>query len=111
MKSLFGKNQSTHALAEVLEDGRAIMNREMQKPKYREYAGKEPMLEISVRVQPENEPPFEAKMKAGLTKSYLLIAGVRVQVTYDPNKKETVTMDDTNPAILARNPQLIKKSE
>ena len=111
MNLLFGKKQNVKAFAEVLEDGRAVMNREMQKPKYREYKGAEPMLEIAVRVQPENEPPFEAKMRAGMSKSYLLIAGVRVQVTFDPNQKETVTLDDTNPAILARNPQLIKKTE
>ena len=33
MSFLFGKKQSVQALAEVLEDGREIMNTEMKKPK------------------------------------------------------------------------------
>jgi hypothetical protein len=107
--NLFGKKKTVQALAEVLEDGRAIMNAEMKKPKYNEYAGAEPMLEIGVRVQPQNEPAFEAKMKTGLTHSYLLKPGVRVQVKYEPDKKQQVTFDDEAQAILARNPQLIKK--
>ena len=107
--NLFGKKKTVQALAEVLEDGRAIMNQEMKKPKYREFAGAEPMLEIGVRVQPENEPAFEAKMKTGLTHSYLLKPGVRVQVKYEPGKTQQVTFDDETQAILARNPQLVKK--
>ena len=62
----------------------------------------------AARIQPENEPPFEAKMKVSLLKAYLLKPGVRVQVKYDPMKKEQVTMDDEAPAILERNPQLKK---
>jgi hypothetical protein len=107
--NLFGKKKTVQALAEVLEDGRAIMNQEMKQPKYNEYSGDEPMLEICVRVQPENEPPFEAKMKIGLTHSYLLKPGVRVQVKYEPGKKQQVTFDDETQAITARNPQLVKK--
>ena len=109
MNFLFGKKQSTQAFAEVLEDGRAISAQEMKKAKYNDYSGAEPMLEIGVRVQPENEPAFEAKMKAGLSKSFLLMPGVRVQVKYDPTHKQQVTLDDDNQAILARNPQMIKK--
>jgi hypothetical protein len=109
MNFLFGKKQTLHALAEILEDGRMIADQEMKKPKYNDYKGSEPLLEIAVRVQPDNEPPFEAKMKAGLTKSYLLKPGVRVQVKYEPIKKQQVTLDDENQAILERNPQLIKK--
>ncbi len=108
MSFLFGKKQTLQALAEVLEDGREKANQEMKKAKYNEYAGAEPVLEISVRVLPENEPPFEAKMKAGLTKTYLLKPGVRLRVRYDPAKKQHVTLDDDNQAILDRNPQLIK---
>ena len=67
------------------------------------------MLEIGVRVQPENEPAFEAKMKTGLTHSYLLKPGVRVQVKYEPGKTQQVTFDDEAQAILASNPQLVKK--
>ena len=60
--NLFGKKKTVPALAEVLEDGRAMMNELLKQPKYNNYAGKEPRLEIRVRVQPENEPPFEATM-------------------------------------------------
>ncbi len=111
MSFLFGKKPSAQALAEVLEDGRAIFSQEMKKPNrggYHEYQGPVPMLEIAVRVQPENEPPYEAKMKVGLTTAPLLKIGVRVQVKYDPAKKQQVTLDDEIQAILERNPQLKK---
>ena len=110
MSFLFGKKPTAQALAEVLADGRAIMNQEMSKAEYNEYSGAEPMLEIAVRVLPENEPAFEAKMRAGLAHSYLLKPGVRVRVKYEPGKNQHVTLDDDNQAILERNPQLIKKS-
>jgi len=110
MQFLFGKKQAARAFAEVIEDGRAIMNEEMKKPKYNEYKGPEPVVEILVRAQPENEPPFEAKMRAGITQAYLLKPGVRVQVKYDLAKRQQVTLDDSNQAILDRNPQLLKKS-
>jgi len=108
MSFLFGKKQSVQALAEVLEDGREIMNTEMKKKKYNNYSGREVFIEVNARVQPENEPPFEAKMKVSLLKAYLLKPGVKVRVQYDPAKKEQVTMDDEAPAILERNPQLKK---
>jgi hypothetical protein len=107
--NLFGKKKTVQALAEVLEDGRAIMNAEMKKAKYNSYSDAEPMLEIGVRVQPENEPPFEAKMKTGLTHGYLLKPGVRVLVSYEPGKKQALSFADETQAILARNPQLVKK--
>jgi hypothetical protein len=108
MSFLFGKKQSVQALAEVLEDGREIMNAEMKKPKYNNYSGREVFIEVTARVQSENEPSFEAKMKVSLLKAYLLKPGVKVRVQYDPTKKEQVTMDDEVPAILERNPQLKK---
>ena len=108
MNFLFGKKQSAQSLAEVLEDGREIMNTEMKKSKYNNYAGREVFIDIAVRVQPENEPLFEAKMKTSLLKAYLLKPGVRVRVKYDPTNKEQVTMDDELAAILERNPQLKK---
>ena len=104
MKSLFG----SQALAEVLEDGREIMNAEMKKPKYNNYAGKEVLIDVAVRVQPENESPFESTMKVSLLKAYILKPGVRVVVRYDPAKKEQVIMDDEPAEILERNPQLKK---
>lgn len=111
MNFLFRKKQpSLQSFAEVLEDGRAISAQEMKKARYNEYNGAEPMLDIGVRVMPENEPPFEARMKAGLTKSFLLMPGVRVQVKYDPSHKEQVQLDDDNQTILDRNPQMRKTS-
>lgn len=80
----------------------------MKKPQYDNYAGREVFIDVSVRVQPENEPPFESKMKVSLLKAYLLKAGVRVQVKYDSAKKEQVIMDDEPAVILERNPQLKK---
>jgi len=108
MSFLFSKKQSVQSLAEVLEDGREIMNAEMKKPKYRNYAGPEVFIDVAVRVEPNNEPSFEAKMKVSLLRAYLLKPGVRVQVKYDPSKKEHVVMDDEAPAILERNPRLKK---
>ena len=107
--NLFGKKKTVQALAEVLDDGRASMNAEMRKAKYNSYSGAEPMLEIGVRVQPANEPAFEAKMKTGLTHSYLLKPGVQVLVSYEPGQPQHVTFADETQAILARNPQLVKK--
>ena len=40
---------------------------------------------------------------------YLLVPGVVVQVKYDPEKHHQVRIDDDIQAVLARNPQLIKK--
>lgn len=108
MSFLFGKKQSVQSIAEVLEDGREIMNTEMKKPKYNNYSGREVFIDVAVRVQPVNETPYEAKMKVSLLKAYLLKPGVHVLVKYDPAKKEQVSMDDEAPAILERNPQLKK---
>jgi hypothetical protein len=112
MSFLFGRKpaQSVQALAEVLENGRDMANEEMKKPKYNDYRGPEVSLDVAVRVQPQNEPPFDAKMKVFLLKMYLLKPGVRVLVKYDPSKKEKVEFDDDAQAILARNPQLTKQA-
>jgi hypothetical protein len=110
MGFLFGKKQTVHALAEMLEDGREKMNAEMKKPKFHNYSGPEVFLDVAVRVQPQNEPTYEANMKVGLLKMYLLKQGVVVRVKYDPNKPSQVELDDDAQAILARNPQL-KKSD
>ncbi len=50
MSFLFGKKQRVQALAEVLEDGREIMNAEMKKPKYNNYSGREVFIDVAVRV-------------------------------------------------------------
>lgn len=104
----FGKKQSVQALAEVLENGREIINAEMKKPKYNNYSGREVFIEVAVRVQPDHEAPYDARMKVSLLNAYLLKPGIRVRVKYDPAKKEQVTMDDEAAQILERNPQLKK---
>src|SRR5258706_15374918 len=108
MGFLFGKKQTVQALAEVLEDGREKMNAEMKKAKFNNYSGREVLLDLAIRVQAQNEPTFEAKMKVGLLKMHLLKAGVVVRVKYDPRKPEQVEYDDELQAILDRNPQLKK---
>jgi len=110
MGFLFGKKETVRAMAEVLGDGRALADKELGRVKYRnEWRGKEPLIEIGVRVQPEYEPAYEATMKAGISSSFLLMPGVQVQVTYDPSKKEHVELDDKLQAIVDRNPQLTHK--
>ena len=108
MSFLFGKKQSVQSLAEVLEDGREIMNTEMKKPKYNNYAGREVFIDVAVRVEPNNEASYEARMKVSLLKAYLLKPGVRVLVKYDPAKREQAVIDDEATQILERNPQLKK---
>ena len=102
----FGKKETMQALAEVLEDGREKMNTEMKKPKYKNYSGPDVFLRLAVRVQPENETPYEAQMKVGLLNMFLLKQGVVVRVKYDPRKMEVVEYDDDPQSILERNPQL-----
>jgi len=106
--NLFSKKQTVQALAEVLEDGREKMNAEMRKPKFNNYSGLEVFLDVAVRVQPQNEPSYEAKTKVGLLKMHLLKQGVTVRVKYDPRKPEQVEYDDDPQSILERNPQLKK---
>lgn len=110
MNFLFGKKQSLPALAEVLEDAREKMNVEMKKPKFNNYSGPEVFLEVAVRVQPENDLPYDAKMKVGLLKMHLLKQGVVVRVKYDPRKRDQVEYDDDPQALLERNPQLKNQS-
>jgi hypothetical protein len=108
MGFLFGKKQTVLALAEVLEDGREKMNAEMKKPKFNNYSGPEVLLELAVRVQPQNDTPYEAKMKVGLLKMHLLKTGGVVRVKYDPRQPDQVQFDDEPQAILDRNPHLKK---
>ena len=84
------------------------MNAEMKKPKFNNYSGPEVFLELAVRIQPENEPSYEAKMKVGLLKMYLLKQGIFVRVKYDPRKPGQVEFDDEPQSILERNPELKK---
>ncbi len=107
MKYLFGK-KTQPALATMLENGREIGEREFQKMSPRRVYHGEPTVEIAVRVEPPDEPSFEAKMRTGVSLTFLLLKGVRVQVRYNPNHKSQVTIDDNHQAILARNPQLVR---
>ena len=109
MNLLFRKKPRLQALADVLEDGLEITNREMKKMKYNQYQGAEPMVLIAVRVQSRDEPPLEVKMKTGISLTYLLKPGVQVQVKYSPGGKGPVILDDDLQSILERNPQLFKK--
>lgn len=109
MFSLFGKKEESQAKAEVLEDGLTIMNQEMQKAKYNNYKGAEPMLSVQVRVQPTDEAPFEAVMQVGMTNSFLLKPGVIVQVKYQKGKTDKVTFDDNTQNVLERNAGILKK--
>lgn len=84
------------------------MNTEMKKPKFNNYSGPEVFLHVAVHVQPQNEAPYEAKMKVGLLNMYLLKQGVVVRVKYDSNKPDQLEYDDDAQAILDRNPQLKK---
>jgi len=111
MNFLFGKKPSQTALAEVLADAEAIAKAEMSKPKYKNYTGAEVMIDVPVRVLPENEPSYETTMKASMLKAFLLKPGVRVIVQGDVKKQEHVSLTDELPAILARNPQLRKEQD
>jgi hypothetical protein len=65
-------------------------------------------LELAVRVQPQNEPSFDAKMKVGILNMHLPKQGINVQVKYDARKPASVEYDDNPQAILDRNPQLMQ---
>ncbi len=109
MNFLFGKKEEAQATAEVLEDGLAIMNQEMQKAKYNNYKGAEPMVSVRVRVQPTDESPFESVMQVGITNSFLLKPGVIVQVKYQKGKTKQVTFNDEVQNVLNRNAGILKK--
>jgi hypothetical protein len=49
-------------------------------------------------------------MEFGLTKSFLLMQGVKVQVKYQKGKTQNVELDDDQQAILERNAGLLKKN-
>ena len=110
MSFLFGKKQEVQAFAVTTENGREVASREMGKLKYARDPlsrhGSDITYDIAVRVEPANEPAFEAKMKTPNNRAYLLSPGVRVQVKYDPGNRQKVTFDDEPKDIRARNPQL-----
>ncbi len=56
------------------------------------YEGEDVWLELPVKVQPSDEPAFDAKMKCKLSQTFLLKAGSQVQVRYDPADKSKVIL-------------------
>lgn len=108
MTPLFGHRQEATALAVTLENGREVATAEMKAKahldKYKRY-GAESTYEVKVRVEPENEPPFEATMKVPGSRIYLMSAGVRIRVKYDGRDKKVEFSDDPRD-VRARNPQL-----
>lgn len=109
---LFCNKETAQALAEVREDGEASMDKEFGRMKYQGDTShrhfKVPTIEVAVRVQAPDGPPFEAKMEAGAQNGILLRPGVKVQVEYHADHHDRVKLLDDLPAILARNPQLQK---
>ncbi len=63
------------------------------------YQGADVWMDLAVRVEPGLEAPFEAKMKCQLSQIIggMIKAGLRVNVKYDPGKKDRVLLvDDVN---------------
>jgi hypothetical protein len=56
------------------------------------YQGEDVWLDLPVKVQPTDEPAFEAQMKCRLSQTMLLRAGSEVQVHYDPADKSKVIL-------------------
>lgn len=104
----FKKRPTLRSLAEVRENGREAGQREMTRPKYRDYQGAEPMVDVAVRVEPQGAAPYDAVMKAGFLKTYLLLPGVRVYVTHTEGATK-VTLDDTDADITERNAAILKR--
>ena len=113
MSKLFGKKDKVQAAAEVLEDGEVLTNQEFSRMKYQgdthDRHFKPPTIGVAVRVQPVDRPPFDAKMETGAETGILLKPGVSVQVEFDAADNDDVRLIDDLPAILARNPQLMKQ--
>lgn len=117
MSFLFGKKQSVMSMAEVLEEGAPKMlewsriqmqNASKSFRKHEEYM-QTPMFQIAVHVTPQGGSPFDAQMETSLTVVSEMRKGIQVQVKYDPNHKEQVTLVDDIYALQARNPQLVEK--
>jgi hypothetical protein len=56
------------------------------------YEGADLWLDLPVRVEPEGEQPFEAKMKCRLSQSLVVEAGMKVPVRYDPSRRTRVVL-------------------
>lgn len=63
------------------------------------YEGRDGWIDVAARVQPADEPPFEAAMKCRLSQALfgMLAAGMTVNVRYDPQDRSRVLLvDDVN---------------
>ena len=110
MSLLFWKKITLRAMAVTLANGREIADIAMRGILYRNRSMKEPKFDVAVRVLPQNEPAYDAVMRAPLGKCFLLLPGVTVQVRYDPRRPRIVDLDDEVQAILERNPQLKRQA-
>ncbi len=67
------------------------------------YKGRDGWLDIDVEVEPDNDPPFDGKMKCQLTASMALTRGMTVNIRYDPkDKSKILLMDDVNQLFYSR---------
>lgn len=67
------------------------------------YGGGDVWLDPPVRVQPVNEPAFEAQMKCRPSQSVMLQKGGTVTVRYDPdNKNQVILMGNAMTDLMAK---------
>jgi hypothetical protein len=66
------------------------------------YEGRDMWLEVTARIEPADQPPFEAKMKCQLTQIVfgMLEAGMTVNAKYDPVHKDRVVLVDDQQTLL-----------
>jgi hypothetical protein len=61
------------------------------------YQGRDEWLDIDVEVKPDDNLPFEGKMKCQLSASMALTRGMTVNIRYDPrDKSKILLMDDVS---------------
>jgi hypothetical protein len=65
------------------------------------------MVDVSVRVEPEGSPAFQAVMKAGILRTFVLLPGVRVHVKHKGTSD--VVLDDDDASIPERNAAILKR--
>ena len=67
------------------------------------YQGRDGWLDIEVEVKPDDDLPFEGKMKCQLSASMALTRGMTVNVRYDPkDKSKILLMDDATQLFYSR---------
>jgi hypothetical protein len=66
------------------------------------YEGSDVWLDVTARIEPAGEPPFEAGMKCQLSQIVfgMLEAGMTVNAKYDPAHKERVLLVDDQHTLL-----------